>query len=275
MPWYLEQVGPSQTTDAILKGLCFDENGLLVKEYDRIFYDVFEKKGHVYQKVLRALKGEFKTQAEIKQAIQYSNSGTLSQVMSHLITAGFVTHNKLWSFKTKRALKQSLYRLSDPYMRFYFNVIEPKRHQIEQGAFQDRSLIQDASMLAHFGFQMEHLLIQNRLLFMQTLDIHPSDIVADGPYRQKQNSKQQGCQIDYLIQVSTQTLFLFEFKFKRLELGIDVAANVQEKIKRLKVPRGFSVVPVLCHVGGVSSELATSNYFYKIIDLGNFLINGK
>ena len=46
---------------------------------------------------------------------------------------------------------------------------------------------------------------------------------------------------------------------------------MQEKISRLKTPKGFAKVAALFHIGGVSGNIATSNYFYRIIDIADFL----
>ncbi len=64
-----------------------------------------------------------------------------------------------------------------------------------------------------------------------------------------------------------------EFKFKRREIGSDIIAEMQEKISRLKTPKGFAKVAVLFHLSGVASRVATSFYFYRIIDIVDFLEN--
>lgn len=61
-------------------------------------------------------------------------------MMNHLIVAGFVVKQPLWSFKTAQNLKQSLYRISDPYMRFYLKVIEPNVAVIVGGGFDQAPL---------------------------------------------------------------------------------------------------------------------------------------
>ncbi|MEL6412602.1 MAG: hypothetical protein AAFQ08_00580 [Bacteroidota bacterium] len=118
---------------------------------------------------------------------------------------------------------------------------------------------------------MEYLLLQNRPLLLKAIGVSAGDVVADGPFRQSKNSTQPGCQIDYLVQTFTNNLFICEFKFKRRELGIEVIAQMQEKVKALKAPRGFAKVPILFHVGGVSSSVATNGYFYRIVDVTDFL----
>ena len=77
-----------------------------------------------------------------------------------------------------------------------------------------------------------------------------------------------------MVQTITKNLFICEFKFKRRELGADIIDKVNEKIKALKVPRGYAAVPVLFHSGGVASSVETGGYFYRIIDIAGFLEEG-
>ena len=108
-------------------------------------------------------------------------------------------------------------------------------------------------------------------MLIASIGINPADIIASGPFRQSKSTTKDGCQIDFLIQTTTKNLFVCEFKFKCRELGADIISEVQDKVTALKVPRGFAVIPVLFHIGGVSSNVATSDYFYRIIDISDFL----
>ncbi len=271
VPWYLEQFNPSITADENIKQLAFEKNGLLVSEFELIFHDLFNRKGATYKKILEALKEGAKTLAEIRQFIGFPHSGALSQMMEHLIVAGFVDKQSLWSFKTAKPLKQSLYRITDPYMRFYLKMIEPNLSKILTGGYQDVSLQNLPGFESHLGLQLEYLLLQNRPLLLKAIGVSGADIVSDGPYRQSKTAMQEGCQIDYLLQTTTKNLFISEFKFKRREIGSDIINSVQEKISALKVPKGFATVPILFHLSGVSDSVLTSSYFYRIIDIADFL----
>lgn len=271
IPWYLTQIDPTISGDENIKRLAFEKDGLLVLEFDRIFHDLFNGKGTIYKKILDALKEGTKTLKEIRQHIAFPHSGALSAFMQNLITAGFVEKGQLWSFKTHKALKQSLYRVSDPYLRFYLKVIEPHLDKITLGEFKEVAISTIPGLNEHMGLQLESLLLQNRPLLLKALGITPIDIVRSGPYRQQASTTQKGCQIDYLIQTTTNTLFVCEFKFRKREISSDIIQEMQDKISALKVPRGFSAVPVLFHLGGVSSAVATKSYFYRIIDIGDFL----
>lgn len=271
IPWYLEQFNPKLTVDNNIKQLAFEKNGLLITEFDRIFHDLFNGKGVVYKKILNSLKDGAKTLSEIRQSIEFAHSGTLSQIMEHLIVAGFVVKQSLWSFKTTKSLKQSLYRISDPYMRFYLKMIEPNASIIADNGFDQVPVSTISGFDIHIGLQLEMLLLQNRSLLLQKLGISPIDVVRSGSYRQTKTTTQQGCQIDYLIQTKTHNLFICEFKFNRREINSEIINEMQDKISRLKTPKGFAKVPVLFHLSGVSATVATSSYFYRIVDIVDFL----
>ena len=275
IPWYLEQITPGQTADDLIRQLCFEKDSLLVLEFDRIFHDLFNGKGASYKRILNSLKDGMKTLADVRKITGFPHSGTLSNLMGHLIIAGFVQKQNLWSFQTNKQLKQSLYRICDPYMRFYLKLIEPHRNRIDLNSFQNMSISSLPGFEAHIGLQLEQLLLQNRILLQESIGINPTDVIAAGPYRQSKTTTKSGCQIDYLVQTTTKNLFVCEFKFKRRELGADVIASVREKVEALKVPRGCAVIPVLFHIGGVSSNVATGDYFYRIIDISDFLRNAK
>ena len=271
VPWYLEQVKGGQSTDEIIKALCFKKNGLLALEFEHIFHDLFGKKGRTYKNILHSLKEGHKTLAEIRKDIGLSHGGKLSQLMDNLIISGFVEKQQLWSLKTSSPLKQSLYRICDPYIRFYLKVIEKNLSKIQNNAFIDTALSQLPGFDSHIGLQIELLLLQNRRAILKEVGVHAQDVTSDGPYRQTKTASQRGCQIDYLIQSSTKTLFVCEFKFKRNEIKSDIIDEMKTKISALKIPKGFSAIPVLFHVSGVSANVETSEYFYRIIDITGFL----
>ncbi|HJK88529.1 MAG: hypothetical protein LF888_00480 [Candidatus Megaira endosymbiont of Mesostigma viride] len=61
-----------------------------------------------YKKILDSLKDGARALSKIRQSIEFPHSGTLSQMMNHLVVAGFVIKQSLWSFKTTKPLNQSL-----------------------------------------------------------------------------------------------------------------------------------------------------------------------
>lgn len=269
VPWYLEQIQPHQSADENIKRLCFEKNGLLVHEFDRIFHDLFSSRGDIYKKIVTLLSQGMKDRIGLQKAMTYASSGTLSHHLKALEICGFVSKHPDWSLKTGKPGKLTLYRLADNYLRFYIHYIEPNLTKIEQGSFLEVPLSSLPGWEPMLGFQLENLLLKNRMLLYRALGIHPQDIAMDNPYFQKPSERKKGCQLDYLIQMHSHTLFVCEIKMRRRELSLEVIEAMKTKISSLALPKGFGVSPVLFHLGPVSDALLSSRYFYRIIDIAD------
>lgn len=271
IPWYLEQVSPQLTAEENLRRLAFEKDGLFTVEFDRIFHDLFDRRGSSHKEVVELLAGGMKDLTEIRQLMESPQGGFLSAQMKALIVSGFVSQHSSWSLKTGRQGKSNLFRLSDNYLRFYIKYIEPNLTKIEKQAYQGVAISQLPGWEAMMGFQVENLLLKNRALLLKTLGLNPADVILDNPYTQKASSRQKGCQIDYLIQTHAKSLYLCEFKFKRREIGPEIIDEMKQKEKRFSAPRGFAKIPVLFHLGGVSEAVYESRYFYRIVDIADLL----
>jgi hypothetical protein len=271
VPWYLEQIYAHQTADENIKRLCFEKNGLLVHEFNRIFNDLFSSRGDIYKKLIQLLSQGMKDRVSLQKVLRYSPSGTLSLHLKALETCGFVSKHPDWSFKTGKVGKSTLYRLCDNYLRFYMHYIEPNLAKIEQGAFTETPLSSLPGWEPMLGFQIENLLLKNRSLIYRALGIHAQDIVMDNPYIQKASDRKKGCQIDYLIQMHSNTIFVCEVKMRRRELGLEMIDAMKTKTIALSLPKGYGIAPVLLHLGPINDALLSSKYFYRIIDIADLI----
>ncbi len=121
------------------------------------------------------------------------------------------------------------------------------------------------------GLGLEDLIINNISLVCEKLRLRPEDIANQGPLRRGATKDNAGYQIDYLIQTRTSSLYICEIKFSNSIIGSEVIPDLREKIKCLKVPRGFAVIPVLITNAEISKELVDSNFLGKVIDIRDFL----
>lgn len=95
----------------------------------------------------------------------------------------------------------------------------------------------------------------------------PDEIICDNPYLQRANSRNQGCQIDYLIQTKYDNLYICEIRYSRNPIKKQVIDEVKEKINRLKIPRHTSIRPILIYLGEAHDEVLDANYFAQIINI--------
>ncbi len=271
IPWYLEQFFKGQSAEQHIRRLCFEKDGLFVSEFDRIFHDLYGSRASIYLQIINLLASGLKNYSEITEATQYYSGGTLSEYLDDLVISGFVTKDKGWAINTGLARKIIHYRLSDNYLRFYLKNILPNLDKIQKGHFDAVSLKNLKGFSSYLGLQLENLVLRNKDLIFKSLGILKQDVVADGPFIQRKTKAQEGCQIDYLIQTSFNSLLLCEVKFSKNLIGLNVIPEVQEKIKKLKKPRGFSCIPVLIYFGELSEEILDQQFFYKLINFEDFL----
>ncbi|MES2615245.1 MAG: ATP-binding protein [Bdellovibrionota bacterium] len=267
VPKYLEEINPKQSAEENIKKLCFTKGGFLVDEFEKIFSDIFARKTEYYKKILPILSNGSKEQSEICSALKVNSHGRISEYLWELELAGFIRRDYTWNIKTGQDAELSRYRLSDNYLRFYLKYIEKNLTKINRNSFELKSLISLPEWYSMMGFQFENLILNNRKSIHQSLGIYPEEIVCENPFFQRNTSRMTGCQIDYMIQTKFGTLYICEVKFSKSPIGTSVIHEVQEKIKALKFPKGFSCRPVLIHVNGVTEEVVESDYFAKIIDM--------
>jgi len=272
IPWYIENFQADQSIDENIKRLCFSSHGLLVEEFNMIFHDLFKRQGDVYKKIVTLLAEGMRDYTEIREGLGYPEGGGVTPYLDVLMTCGYVSKHQSWSLKTGKFVIKNLFRLSDNYLRFYLKVIEPLLANINRNIYLTTTLSAIPGWSSIMGLQIENLLLGNRGPILKALGIHPQDIIADNPFIKRRTTLHGGVQVDYLVQTKTNTLYLCEFKFRRTEVGTEVIKAVEQKIKNLATPRNLYVCPVLLHFGGVSDKVIDAQYFYRIIDINEFLV---
>ncbi len=271
VPKYLEEINPKLPAEENIKNLCFKPEGYFVNEFDHIFSSLFLHKSLLYRKIVEALVDGSKDVKQICAVIKTERSGRISESLEELTLAGYIKRDYTWNIKEGKDAKLSKYRLSDNYLRFYLKYISEYKTKIERNAFSIKTITALPGWNTILGLQFENLVLNNRALIHQVLGIRPEDIICENPFFQIANRKQPGCQIDYMIQTKFNTLYVCEVRFSKNSIGINIIQEVQEKIKRLKRPRGFSCRPVLIHVNGVSDDVVEGDFFSEIIDMSQFL----
>lgn len=121
IPMYLNQVKPGLSAIQNIQAICFQRNGYLRREFDRLFSSLFDNpENHI--EAIRALasKRMGMTREEIIAKTNFKNGGGLTKVLNELNQSGFIEPYNGYG-KKKR---QNLYRLTDPYSLFYLTFIE-------------------------------------------------------------------------------------------------------------------------------------------------------
>ena len=224
----------------------------------KFFSDLFLRDSALYKKIIERLSDGSKERLEICEILKLDPNGRMSEYLSELELAGFISRDHTWSIKTGADSKLSKYRLSDNYLRFYLKYIEKNLSKIYRNSFNLKSLTALPEWNTIMGFQFENLVLNNR-----ELNISAEDIVSENPFYQRKTARTPGCQIDYLIQTKFGSLYICEIKFLKNEVDYSIVSEVQKKIDLIKFSKGFSTRPVLIHVNGVHEDVIDSDFFLK------------
>lgn len=102
IPRYLEEIIPTQSAEENIRHLCFQSGGLLFREFENIFSDLFSTRSETYKKIVHQLVQGPKTVSEICTSLNIEKTGVMSHYLEDLITAleGFhVEHQNRKNFK--------------------------------------------------------------------------------------------------------------------------------------------------------------------------------
>ncbi len=270
IPRYLEEINPLLSAEENIRALCFIKSGILFNEFEKIFSDLFSKRNELYKKIVGSLADGMSDQKTICDKIGIKLGGDISEYLADLVKSGFISKDFTWNVHNGKASNLIHYRLKDNYSRFYLKYILPNRQRIETGDMAKISLTTLQGWHGIMGLQVENLVLNNRHLIKQALQINPNEILSDNPFFQRKTTKQRGCQIDYMIQTQHNTVYICEVRYSKNPIDIKIVSEMEEKIKRLNLPKRFSYRTVLIHVNGVSESLEDSQFFSYIIDLNDF-----
>ena len=271
IPKYLEEINPHLSAEENIRRLCFQKGGLLVEEFEHIFSDLFLRDSAFYKKIIETLILGAKERDEIAESVGIDPGGRLTEYLTELELAGFITRDYTWKISSGMDSKLRKYRLCDNYMRFYLKYIDKNMSKIRRNNFHFTTMGSMRGWDTIMGFQFENLILNNRPLIHKVLNIKPDEIISDNPFYQHKTKRFPGCQIDYMIQTKFGSLYVCEIKFSKNEIGVAIISEVQQKIDALYRPRGTSCRPILIHVNGVSEQIIEEDYFASIIDVSQFL----
>ena len=270
IPKYLEEIIPSLSGEDNIHRLCFQSKGLLFREFDQIFSDLFSKRAQTYSNIVKTLAHIPLTLDEVCENLNLEKSGSISRCLDDLELAGFVHEDHTWNLSTKGESRLKKFRLKDNYLRFYLRYIEPNKDRIEKDLFESKSFMFMPGWESVMGLQFENLVINNLKCLCKILRIELIEIINAGPFFQRATQRQKGCQIDLMIQTKHNTIYVCEIKFSTSEIKHSVIEEMEKKIENLCVPKGFSIRPVLIHVSGISQAVQNSAVFSEIVDFSQF-----
>lgn len=204
IPNYLEKIRPGDSVPVAIDRLCFDKDGLLVDEFNHIFTSLFDDADN-HINVVEALAPSRKglTRDELIQKSKIKSGGTLTKTLEELCESGFLTAYVPY----KHSSKETMYRLSDEYLIFYFKYVRNNKG----GNW--KTLYTSRSYASWSGFAFENLCLKHDQQIRMGLGIIGIDAISSSWRNDK-------AQIDLLIDRSDRTVNICELKFGEDEFVI-------------------------------------------------------
>ena len=266
IPKYLEEMDPGLSADENIRRMCFTSSGILFKDFNEIFSQVFGEASELKRAVLKGLADGPRTGAELAELLGKENNGHFAEHLRELELAGFVASDRGINPLTGKRTRIDRYRIRDNYTRFYLKFIEPHSIEIENGSYRFTGLEMLPGWNGVMGFQFENLIVNHAMELVPHLHLGGAIVQSAAPYRHERNSRGGGCQVDLLIQTA-KAAYVVEVK-RQKEIGVEVENQVETAIRRLHVRKGVVVHPVLVYAGALDGEVSGNGYFDALIPFG-------
>lgn len=264
IPKYLKEIEKQKPFDQNINSLLFTESGVLVNDYNKIFYSQF-KEYKVYENIVRYLKDQPKSLSEIALKIKMPSGGGVKVYLENLEKALFITSYIPYNKNQKSKLKR--YKLTDEYLRFYFKYVEKHINLISSN--RNRNLFAQLVKpvwTSWLGFSFENFCLKNAMYLARMMEFE-DHVLQWGPYFERNDV---GFQIDLIYLRDDKVITVCEIKYYEGEVPVSVVHEVKKKCALLSVPRGYTLETALISRFGPDQALRDLDFFHHYIQIADF-----
>ncbi len=230
IPHYLKQVEKGKSALQIVNKVCFQTDGLLYDEFDRLFRSLFSNAESSLSIIKAIAKCQYGLSREaLIKATRISSGGTLNKRLKELESAGFIQSFIPYGNKAK----DQYYRVIDEYCYFYLRWIEPfKQKGVAAGKEYWQTKGRTPAATTWSGYAFENICFKHVDQIRKALDLQA--IACEiGSWRALPQGKQDsGAQIDLLFDREDGIVTLCEIKYTEKQFVLDkaTAKNLQNKM---------------------------------------------
>ena len=222
IPFYLEQVRPSDSAAQNINRLCFEPDGMLRSEFDNLYRSLFNKaEKHIAIIGLLSKKARGMTRKEIIAGTRIPDGGTLTKILDELAESDFIRKYATYGNRERN----SLYQLTDCYSLFYLKWI---RNSSDLDANVWISQLDSPRQRAWAGYAFEQACLAHvpqikKALGITGVQTSTSSWISTG--------SGTGAQIDLVIDRRDQVINICEMKFSINDFTINKKYSEELKNK--------------------------------------------
>lgn len=226
IPHYLKQAVKGKSSSQIVDDVCFNEQGLLYDEFDRLFESLFEHH-EIHEKIVKAIADQHQgiSRDQLIEKTKLSSGGTLNKRLKELEASNFISSYVPLGKKRK----DHYYRISDEYTLFYLKWVEKHTYRgvkIVKNYWKNQ--VKSPKVNSWKGYAFENVCLSHVEQIRLALDL--SNIHCDiGSWRYlpPRGSKEKGAQIDLIFDRKDDVITLCEIKYSDHLLTVDKEISKQ------------------------------------------------
>ena len=268
VPYYMSLLNPEQSLSQNIDRLFFSKNAPMREEFDELFNALFNQSDkYIYVMKALASSKEGLLRAGIIEKTGLTG-GRLTTMLDNLERCNFIEKYARY----KSSVRNTLYRISDPYTLFYFKFLENKNTKDEHWWSNN---MHSHSVEAWEGFSFELICMCHLEQIKKKLGIH-AIATETSSWRSLGDEIKKGTQIDLVIERSDRIINLCEIKFSEAPYTItkDYEMKLRERMTIFRESTGTrkSIVTTMIttygmlrglHSGVVQSEVVMDDLFEK------------
>lgn len=266
IPRYLEEINLNQSLRKNMNELCFSNNGFMIEEYEKIFYNQF-KDAKIYQQVAKALSDRPLGLSGIAKKLKVKTiGGSFQQIIRNLEDAGIIS--SYISFDMPHNTKYKKFKLTDEYLVFYYKYIFPNLRSIkEERSSRLFEELCESKWQSWLGIAFERFCFKNANYIAQKLGFS-DELINVSPYYGKSDEK---FQIDLIFERSGKVITICEVKYYDKQISTSIIPEFSRKCDLLKLPEEYTVEKALITIKGIDKALEESQYFHHVLNVKDIL----
>lgn len=250
---------------------AFRTLGYFATEYDRIFVSHFGK-NPTYEHIIRFLSNRRygASRKEIVEQLKLSNSGELTRLLENMEQASFIS--SFVPFDKKPSSRYRRYLLSDAYLKFFLQFLEPliKNDELESIDFV-RDLFHTPRVRSYLGERFEQLCLKEHSVIADLLGFKEVKYQVGPYFRHNKHGELDGVQIDLVFKRADLVYTACEIKYTDSPPALSDGKNFSAAINKIPDFENKTVQRVLITKTSPTSDLVGSGHFSRVITLTELL----
>ena len=267
IPHYLAHLKKGLSSYQCIDMLCFQKNGLLVNEFNKLFVSLFDE-AELYTRLIRVIANHRYGigQPALIKAAKMPEGGRTVKRLKELEEAGFIISFIPYGHQERGVY----YKVIDEYCLFYLFWIEPKMSSINK---MDRTKgywlakTKTPQYKSWAGYAFEAICYKHLSNIRLALNIEPGATIGTWRYIPREKSDGQGAQIDLLFDRDDNVITVCEIKYTDKPFKIDksYADNLLNKVAVYKKHTGTTKQ---IFIALISANGVKNNYYVEDICSG-------